>query len=172
MRLTSATALAAAYQHASGETIVVLAEFSHQDLRETIYVANNTRPIVSGGVTYHGIPFSFEIVTDSEQPPRGEIAVQNVAGWSKAAGDNPDAAPVVPTISEMVLALGSPVNVDIKFVLASSPDTIEEEINGLQVRDLRADTIQVRGTLTSKQYDREPATKMRVRQEAFPGAYV
>ena len=172
MTLTSITAIEAAFAPETAATFLILAEFSHDDLAQTIRVANNRKDVTSNGNAYTGVPFSIRLITDDERPPRGEIEVQNVGGPDKSADEDPDAAPVTPRVSEIVMPLRGPIAARFLIVLASSPDVIEEEFNDLVLRDVSADSISVRAAIVSRFYDREPATKYRIRQEVTPGAYV
>ena len=108
MTLTSITAIEAAFAPETAATFLILAEFSHDDLAQTIRVANNRQDVTSNGNVYTGVPFSIRLITDDERPPRGEIEVQNVGGPDKGADEDPDAAPVTPRVSEIVMPLRRP----------------------------------------------------------------
>lgn len=172
MPLQTAVAIEAAFAPSTDQVYMVLATISHEQLSEPLYIANNRINVQSRGQTFIGFPFAVRLVTDDELPPRGEIEVQNVGGATTGSGEDPDQPPVQPRISQIILPLRGPVFVKFEIVLLFSPDIVEKTYDELVLRDIEADGISVRASITGRFQDREPATKYRIKQETFPGVYV
>ena len=141
MTLTSAGAVEAVLARETDKVFCELLRLRHSTFNNTLYIANNTEPVVSNGNTYLSFPFNWTRPSENNDAPKGEIVMANVG---RDIGARLEAA------SGM-----SPIEARAQIVLFSSPDTIEKEWDGLELRQVVANDILARGTLTQRQYARE-----------------
>lgn len=164
-----------AIEASSGEDQPLLfLTITHADLEDPVRIVNdigtvNGKPAewVFGGETFIAFPFSAELLTDTDAPPRGQLEVANV-----------DRA-----IGEAILAISGPPSVEIVAVLPSEFDTSAHprtEIGtasriftatGLKLRDVEVDAVSIRGTIMSIDDTAEPYPATRATKALLPGLY-
>lgn len=140
-RDTSLTFRQAVYGQTTDEAFLVLLELDHPDLSEPIRVTSDGVDTESGGNTYISYRFDIRLPSDpSEGVTRGKLTIDNVDRQ----------------IVEAVRSINSPLSVKIMVVLASSPDTVEAEFSGFELRNVVCDALQVTGDLSVEYFTSEP----------------
>lgn len=154
-RTLSSTALASIHAQETGEVWLVLLTISHASLPSPIRVVNNNEDITSRGNIYQAFP--FDIVLPGEDPD----------GITKAMlrFDN-----VERTAITAIRGLTSPPSVTIEVILASAPDTVEISFEGLTVRNVTYDAVQIEGELHFESLWTEPIT-LTMTPSRFPGLF-
>lgn len=66
---------------------IVFLTITHDDLVDPIYVVNNTQDMIRNdtGQVFIGFPFDIQILSDDEQSPQAQLAIQNVDSGIGAA---------------------------------------------------------------------------------------
>lgn len=62
----------------SGDVDLVFLTISHPSLSDDIRVVMDNRNYSYNGHTYIGFPFDIQLLSDDEQPPKAQLAIQNV----------------------------------------------------------------------------------------------
>lgn len=133
----------------------VLLEISHPGLESPIRVTSNGEDITSNAVTYLHYPFRIELPGDTEGAPIAKLAIANV---DRSIGAAVDAITTHPSVT-------------IRLVLASSPDVIEYEWAGLEMRNVVRTALDVQADIVQSDFEREPWPNIRVREGNFPNLY-
>lgn len=137
------------------QAFLTLLTFTHPNLATPIRVTNNTQNVVSGGQTYIAFPFTLT------PPSAGENA--QTAGIAIANADR--------RVAQAIESLLDPVSVSIRIVLASSPNTVEYQFDGLNLIDVSWTNDVLRGSLVREQYTREMFPLIRVTPGRFPSLF-
>ena len=133
----------------------MLLQTTHPNLPEAIRVVNNNENVTSGGNVYIAYPFEIELPgEDSDQPPLARLRIDNVDRL------------LVATVRE----IATPPQITIRVVLASQPDTIEMEFQGLTMRNVTYDAATISGELVFEQILVEPVATV-MTPSKFPGAF-
>jgi hypothetical protein len=141
-RSLSNTATEAANDSETGEVFLVLLTLSHASLGSSIRVVNNDTDITSGGNLFTAFPFEITLPNDEEnRVPQAKLRIDNVDRQ----------------IVQAIRAVGTdPMDVSLQVILASSPNTLEMEYDGMQLKQVRYNADIVEGTLTIEGFLREP----------------
>jgi hypothetical protein len=132
MRTLSSAALASGNAAQTDEVWLALVEITHDDLVTPIRVVNNTEDITSNGNTFVGYPFDIVLTDDvDDSPPTASIEIDNVDR----------------DILDTIRTITTAPDVKIQIILASQPDTIELEIDGMQLVNVEADATTIQGNL-------------------------
>lgn len=133
-------------------------------------VANDVVDYVYGGETYLGFPFQFELLTDSDRPPRGQLSVQNV---DQRIGQAIQALSEAPAMEITVLAdqdFGAAALVDgVKTRTEIGTPVVEYQASSLVLRNISVDAIAVTGEIQTYDYTSEPWPRIRTTPELLPG---
>lgn len=141
MRTLSAPALESAHAQETGEAWIVLMTVEHDDLMDDIRVCNNNENVLSNGKTFIALPFEIELPgADPEAPPRARVRIDNIDRL----------------IVDTLRAIASPPTVRLQVVLASQPDVIEADFDGLVLRNAEFDAGTVSGDLEFEYILAEP----------------
>ena len=93
---------------------------------------NNTESVIHETIEYIAYPFSVILAEDDgEKLPKVRLTIDNV-----------DRALV-----ETIRSISDSPSINIKLVLASQPNTVELEIDGLILREVEYDAFTITGTL-------------------------
>ncbi len=154
-RTLSTTALQSMHAQETGEVWLVLLTIGHASLAQPIRVVNNTENIVSRGAVF--LAFPFEIVLPGEDPDgitRASLRFDNVER----------------TAIGVIRGLDSPPTVTLEVVLASNPSTVEIAFEGLTLRNVTYDALQIEGELYFESIFTEPIT-LTMTPSRFPGLF-
>lgn len=120
---------------------LVLLEIDHADLAVAIRVVNNKANITSNGEEYVGFPFEIFLPDSKDDaPPQAKLRIDNVSR----------------EIVEAIRSISSPPSVTIRIVRQETPDIVEAEFAGMQLRYVPFDALSVEGTLEFEDLTREP----------------
>jgi hypothetical protein len=98
----------------------------------SLYIVNNSAPIVSRGVQYEPYPFAVTLpVDDTETLPAVSLVISNL-----------DAA-----IVEFVRSQKYPPSIKIEVVTSAYPDIVEKSLTFLKLVSVSYDAMQLTGTL-------------------------
>lgn len=155
---------AAFFAQETERVIIVLVEITHDLLPENRYLSsdptetlsNGERGTISNGVEYQFFPFLFTPPgQDGESLKYASFVIDNVSR----------------EIISDLRAIRVPLNVAIKLVLDSDPDTVEMHFRNLTLRDVKANSLVVEGQLIGKRFDTETYPSRRRDPYNFPGTF-
>ena len=131
-RPLSSIALQSAQALTTSEVWLLLLKLDHADLATPFYLVNNTESVIHETIEYIAYPFSVVLAEDDgEKLPKVRLTIDNV-----------DRALV-----ETIRSISDSPSINIKLVLASQPNTVELEIDGLILREVEYDAFTITGTL-------------------------
>lgn len=150
----------------SSELMLVFLQISHPELATPVRVVSDPRDFVLDGNTYNGFTFDIQLLSDDDNAPYAELAVQNVNKL----------------ISEGVLLIKTPARLQIDVIAGSQFNLDDEpctEIGGagyaervytakqLFLTEVDCNAMQLTGRIVSWDYTQEPwpgvfATKSRL----------
>jgi hypothetical protein len=157
-------------QPETAEAVLVFLRISHPALPDDLRIVADPADYVLDGKTWTGFEFDIRLLSDTDAPPRTELTVQNVDR----------------RIGEAILSLDGPARLDIDVIAASQFDlTVEPRVQAkagtveriytarhLTLVDVRADALQLTGTIRSRDYTQEAWPSMRATQDTFPGLFL
>lgn len=167
IRPVSATFRNAVESSASSEVIVLFATITHPSLLAPIAVNSDIVDYVYNGITYFGVAFSLQLLSDDENlPARAQAAIQNV-----------DQA-----IGAAVLALSDSPTVKIEILLKSDFDdsdprqpigtpTPEYSAPELTLQNVKCDAMALTADLVGFDFTTEPYPAIRSTQDRLPGLF-
>lgn len=147
----------------TGEVYVVLLEISHSDLTEDLLVTTDNKDVLTSGVrgiisnSKEYVYLPFEITLEGQK----ESGLTDV----RLAIDN-----ISTEILRSVRAVSAKekIKVNVKIVLASTPDNIEVELSDLSFVDINADAFTVEGSL-QRTKTRAQVAGQKITPAGFPG---
>jgi hypothetical protein len=158
----------------SQEYIVILLRIEHEDLAVPVLVANDVVNYVYQGDTYLGFPFKFELISDSNQVPRGQLAVQNVDERIGEAIINLTTPPRLTILmfassdfTDLVPAANGTFE-DTRYQLTEDT-TPEYQADHLILANVSGDAMQITGELQSFDMSNEPWPAIRSTADRLPG---
>lgn len=164
-RQLSNAAIHAAYAQQTSEVFVSLLTIYNPSFTQPIRLSSdnavllpnaNVRGTISQGEEYVYCPFSISLPQDDDTGvARANISIDNVDR----------------RVTEAVRRATSAVSIDIKIVLASSPDIIEAFVQDFRLEQVSYDALTVSGDLSLDYYDLEPYSKLRFTPSSFPGLF-
>lgn len=156
MRTLGTNMLNALTAQQTSEAILVLLTINHDDLSEPIRITSDAVPTISNGNTFVVYPYKVTLPDDPENGfSSGRLEIDNV---------HRDIVVAIRQIST------SPT-VTIQIVLGSDPDTVEVEIDGFQMDNIKHDVFTVRSDLVMDNYMHEPFPGNRFVPSFFPGLF-
>jgi hypothetical protein len=121
----------------------------------TFYVCDNSADVVSNGQTFTAYPFEIELPGDREDASLCRLRIANVSR----------------EIGQALEAATGQITVKVQLVMASTPDVIEKEFAGFDLRRSSRDVITVEGELQMAQFTNEPWPKIRATVGRLPGLF-
>lgn len=168
-RTIPATATSELFNESSGDAALVFVTFHSSELNDTIRVVNDPVNFILDGQEFIGFDFEINLLSDNEEAPRANLAVQNVDS----------------RIGENVLKATNPVNLEIQVIMLSQfneanfPRT--ELVPGqsqrvyrakaLRLVDVEGNIFTVSGSIRSWDYTQENWPGLRGTEDRFPGLY-
>jgi hypothetical protein len=155
MKALSPAFLAAMNASATAQVYVLLLTLDAPELAEPIRVCSDSQPTISNGETYQ--PYPFQIVLpgeDEDSSPEATLEIDNVA------------RELVATVRTMTSLL-----VRAQLVLASQPDTVELDYDGMMLRSVTVTAGTISGTLTADSDEVEPYPSGRFTPADFPALF-
>ncbi len=135
---------------------LVLITIEHSALSIPIRVVNNHESVISAGEEFVGFPFKMTLPSSLEDaPPSGRLVIDNVSQ----------------DIVQNIRQINSPASVTIQVIDASTLDIIQFNFPDFQLRDVKANVIQVTGDLTLENFVNEPYPAGTFSPSAFPGLF-
>ncbi|MDX1539979.1 MAG: DUF1833 family protein [Geminicoccaceae bacterium] len=148
--------IAAAYAEETSEAFLRLLTIRHDDLPSPIRVVHNTVSIVSRGNTFAAAAF------DCRLPDEGGDK-ETIASLSVDVVDR--------EIIEAVRSIQTPAEVDIESVLASDPNTVELQILGMKMRNVKWDASTAQADLVLDAFVHTPYPKFVFDPANFPALF-
>ena len=164
-RSVSQTLKSEVFAQEMSDVPIILITISHNDLSEDVTISSDpTETLSSGayGTTSNGIEYTqlpFEIVLAEQSDnllTRATIKIDNV---SRAI------------MSAVRAASNEPPEVKVQIVLATDPDTVEVEIDGLLLNDIKATALVVEAYLEPEILQAEKYPKNTINQSDYPGVF-
>lgn len=155
------------YAQETDEVFIVLVTLDSDELEEPIRIASDPLQkledlgddiygVISNGDTYIFMPYDIWLPRDDKT---GAVS-------AKMSIENIDRR-----IVETARSVTKPVNVAMKCVLASDPDTIEIEFDNFQLSNVKYDVMTVDGDLTLNYWGLEPFPSSTFTPSNFPGLF-
>ncbi len=155
MRTLSATALTSMFAQQTDEVWLILLTITHASLAQPIRVVNNKANITSNGNLFVALAFEIEPPgEDPEAPLSSRLRIDNVDR----------------VIVDSLRGISSAPEATIQIILASTPNTIEAEFEGMTVRDVKYDAGAITAELRFEQIMTEPIT-ISITPTHFPGLF-
>ncbi len=151
----------------SPNAILAFLTIEHPAIAEPMRFVSDVMDYSVGGVTYVGVPFGFQVLTDNEAAPRTQIVVENV---DRRIG-----------IALRETNTRAKVRIDIRtsadFDLSQDP-RIELSANppiyafkNFDLVNVSADAAQITGDVELTDFSVEPWPNIRATQDRFPGLF-
>lgn len=137
---------------------VWLALLKLEGTTDTFYVVNNNEDITSQGQLYSAYPFDIALPNETgDQVPEVTLRIDNVNRM----------------LTDWVRRESTPPKVRLQLILASSPDTIEVEVDYLTLENVSwtATTIQGRLIVEDRMNDKFPSAGHKYDPSQFPGIF-
>lgn len=144
------------FKQFSEDPFISLYELSHPNFDSTFYLAANSEDVISNGQTYQFYPMQVSLPADDGETTR-EVQLRL---------DNINLA----IITEL-RKVTTPVQVVLKMVLASDPDTIQYQLSDLKLANINYNSRQIVGTLTLDDFLSVGLTSERYNPDNFPGIF-
>lgn len=154
-RTPSAAALKAMFARNSGDAWIALVRISHPSMAVPICLANNPQDVASGGETYVKCHFEVALPEDSESVPRVRLRIVNVAREQ----------------TEWIRSIRGEPEVQVFWVLASQPDTVDVGPYVFQLKSVTWDALFIEGELGVESFLHEPVPGWTITPDTFPGMY-
>jgi len=157
MRNLTHAARRALYAPQAGEVLLVLLELSHPQMAQPIRVTSDGVDTIAGGHTYQHFPFRVTWPDDTDEtPPRAELSIDAVD------------RSIVLTLRQVS---GSPIQVSMRVVLASSPDVVEAGPCVFDLRNVEYSAFEVTGQLEYADVANEEFPLPKFDPASTPGAF-
>ena len=144
------------YRPQTNACYLTLMEFYSDDLTESIYLVNNNESITHNSQEYSPYNFNFTLPDEDEsQALNTQITISNID-------------------RRLTIALRSvrnPLNVRVRIIEASSPDTVEVGPFIFVMRDVSYNNRTITGSLQYLNYVDKNASKYTYSNLEFPGLY-
>lgn len=150
----------------TNEVVVVLLELTHATLATPIRVSSDNAELLaaaqvygttSNSVEFVFFPFQFTMPDQNEDsPPRASLVIDNID------------RSIVQAVRD---ATGDPINVSVKIVLASDPDTLIVGEISFALKNVRYDSTSVSGDLSFAPVLDEPCPEGMFGPSDFPGLF-
>lgn len=155
-RSTSAAYKSALFRSQTDKTVIVLIKIKHADLTPNLFFCSDNVDVISEGVTYLSYPFIIRLPEDtSDRPPRAKLSIDNIDR----------------TIVAAIRSLTTSPKVEIRIVLADTPDTLEYLIKGLEFTNITYDAFTVEGDMVGVDVLNEQYPKDKFVPAKFPGLF-
>lgn len=155
----------AASQQSTTEVWITLLTISHPSFLDDVRISDDptvllpiagSRGTITNGLEHVFCPFTIQL------PPQNETGVAQ----AEISVDN-----VGEELMKPIREAGSAVNVKVQIVLASTPDHIEKEYDGLQLQVVDYDALTVSGNLGMEWFELEPFPSGRYTPRTAPGVF-
>lgn len=139
----------------SSDPFLTLLRLSHAEF-ETIYLVNNTEEINHEGNEYIPLGFRFQMTPDDGESSRQvQIEIDNVSL----------------ELINSIRTVTTPIDANVRLVLASQPNEIQVEIGELKIKNVTYDRQSIRGILTLDDFLNTEMTSEKYGPENFPGLF-
>jgi hypothetical protein len=125
--------------------LITLFELSHDDFT-TIRLALSPDDVTHDGNVYTGFNFEIEYPTDEKGIPTGRMRISNVTK----------------EVWELLRDIETPPQVNLKWVLESDPETVQDEWQLLDVSRVTASSLALEGEFNHELYANEPHPSKRM----------
>lgn len=157
MRTLSSPLRRAIYAQESGEVLLTLVKLTHDDWENSLRLVRNGEAVVHDGQTYSPCGFTMSLPDDED----GGLPVVR---W---VIDGVDREVVIRLRS----AISGPIEMRVRWVLASQPEVVDVEFAGLEIRSADYDAATVSGVATIEPILDEPVSRMRFTPQTAPGLF-
>lgn len=140
----------------TGEVWLPLLTIHHGLLATPIRIVRNTEAITSNGDVYQPFPFDVQYIrASSEDPPQGQLVIDAIDQ----------------SVIDILRRTAGDVTVDIGFIIASEPDTIQVSATGLQWSGFSYTREAIRGQLSKKNIIDRQTPALRFTPDIFPALF-
>ena len=150
----------------SSEVLVWFATVTHNDLDVPITVNSDVVDYNYNGSLYRGCGFQFVFISDDDQPPRGQIVIENV---DQIIGETLIALTDSP-ILHMQLMAKSDFDENIPRNPIGAP-IVEVDAPLLKLRNAKGDVMQITADVYGYDLTTEPWPSIRSTKSRLPGLY-
>jgi uncharacterized protein DUF1833 len=150
----------------SSEVLVWFATVTHPDLAEPITVNSDVTDYNYNGSLYRGCAFQFVFLADDDQPPRGQVVIENV---DQIIGNTLIALTDSPLL-HMQLMAKSDFDENVPRNAIGTP-TVEIDAPLLKLRNVKGDAMQLTADLYGYDLTTEPWPSIRSTKSRLPGLY-
>lgn len=127
----------------AGDVMLCLMTITHPDLPEPERLVRDFKDLVSRGMTFRAVPFTFIKPGSGEDgPSRAKVAIDNVDQ----------------RMVQLVRSLSTPPTLVLEIVLESDPDTVQQEFPLFRLMQVSGDRSVIEAELVDVDDDAEPLT--------------
>lgn len=166
-RATAIAARAELEREQSPHALLGFMTITHPALAEPLRVVSDVMDYVFGGAHFIGMPFGFQLLTDSEAPPMTQLRLQNVDR----------------RIGQALRAMTGRATVQLQLLSSADFDLTQDpraeigtaaEIYGFAhftLRNVSVNAVEVTGEVILQDYSTEPWPHVRATQDRLPGLF-
>lgn len=145
-------------------SFIFFATITHRLLTESIFVNSDVVDYVYNGNKFVGCAFAITLLTDDEQPPKAQVAIENV---DESIGNAIIELPDSPTI-KIELMVKSDFDDGIPRQAIGTP-TVEYSAPYLRLRNVNCDVMSLTGELAGYDFTTEQWPRIRSTADNLPG---
>jgi len=151
----------------SPEANLIFLTITHALLAQPIRVVNDTKTFIYGGNTFIGFPFDIQIYSDDEQPPKAQLAIQNI---DSTIGDSIRTLTTPPRLKlEMLSTLDFNISVDPRTPIGTP--TVMYYFDKAFLTNVKVDFLTVSADIVGWDYLQRVWPGVRATQNLFPGLF-
>ncbi len=166
-RIVSTEFRRAAEARESGDVFLEFIRISHDALSDDIRCVNDIVDFMYAGELYAGCPFSLSLLTDTDQPPRAKITVQNV---DRRIGEAIQAIDDAPNLEILVMS-SADFDLSVKPRTPIGTPTVEYAARFLRLENVEVDAMTVSADIASWDFTQEPWPAIRATKGRLPGLF-
>lgn len=151
----------------SSEVLVWFATITHPNLDVPVTVNSDVADYNYNGALYRGCAFQFVFLADDDQPPRGQITIENV---DQIIGETLIGLSDSPTIHMQLLAKSDFDEANPRNAIETP--TVEVDVPLLKLRNAKGDVMQIQADVYGFDLTTEPWPSIRSTKSRLPGLYV
>jgi len=156
LRNLSPELLAQLYAQDSSDPFLMLLTLNHSSFPEPFRLVNNTVDVVSRGDIFTAYPFDFVLpVDDGETIRQVSLTMDNIS---------------LELITE-IRKITSPMSVKLEMVVASVPDSVQIELDNLELRNIQYDKNKIKGTVLMDDFLSTSLDAEKYAPSTFPGLF-
>ena len=155
----------------SPEASIIFLTISHPLLLPPLTVVNDTKDYIYKGTTFVGFPFDIQIYSDDEQPPKAQLAIQNVDVQIGATIIGLTTPPRLKLEMCSTLDFNIGVTPVVELSGGSPPTNVMYQFDQAFLTNVKVDFLSVTADIVGWDYQQRVWPGVRATQNLFPGLF-